>query len=347
MKRFLVISLLICVGLVIGNWIKTTEVAAAEQIKLNFVSDYPERHPGVVGAFKPWIKEVEEKSGNRVKFTFFTPNALVPQKDGYDSTVSGMVDVLTGFPPNTPGKFPLCSVTELPFVATGSVATARVIWELNKKYPEWRKQFEETKLLWHWSGDISQLHTTKKLVKTVNDIKGMKIIGITPSAIERIKLLGGNPVEMSIMDIFMALERGMADGVILPFAAVRSIKVSDVAKYHTILNMDTAAFYAVMNKNKFNGLPTDIQKIFEETTGEKMGMMTSKAIQETSAADRQWMKDNGHTIYELPETERAKMAAILKPINEKWVKDMEAKGYKNARQIMDDTLRWGKEFSKQ
>ena len=43
MKRFFVILLLACAGLVIGGSINTTEVAAAEQIKLNFVSDYPER----------------------------------------------------------------------------------------------------------------------------------------------------------------------------------------------------------------------------------------------------------------------------------------------------------------
>jgi len=346
MKRLFIISLLICISLVIGGWSEKAECAPAEQIKLNFVSDYPERHPAVVGAFKPWIKEIEEKSGNRVKFTFFTPNALVPQRDGYDSTVSGMVDVLNGFPPNTPGKFPLCSVTELPFVASSSVASARVIWELNKKYPEWRKQFEDTKILWFYSGDVAQVHTTKKLVKTLNDIKGMKIIGITPNAIERIRMLGGNPVEMTVMDVFLALERGMGEGLIMPFAAVRSLKVSDVAKYHTVLNMDTAAFYVVMNKNKFNSLPPDIQKIFEETTGEKMAILTSKAIADTSTADKQWMKDNGHTIYDLPETERAKMAEILKPIYEKCVKDMEAKGYKNAREIMDYTLRLGKEFSK-
>ena len=40
--------------------------------------------------------------------------------------------------------------------------------------------------------------------------------------------------------------------------------------------MDTGAFYVVMNKDKFNGLPPDIKKVFEETTGEKMGMATSK-----------------------------------------------------------------------
>ena len=134
-----------------------------------------------------------------------------------------MVDVLNGFPPNTPGKFPLSSVTELPFVASkfcserpGDLGTEQEVSrmaETVRKIPDrW----------WFYSGDVAQLHTTKKLVKTLNDIKGMKIIGVTPNALERIKMLGGNPVEIPVTDVFLALERGMADGLIMPFAAVRA-----------------------------------------------------------------------------------------------------------------------------
>jgi TRAP-type transport system periplasmic protein len=334
MKKSFVVLLILCASLTI---LSGSLMAYAAPVELSLVSDYPDRHPAVVGAFKPWIKQVEDMSGGKVKINYFSPNALVPQKDGYDSTVDGIVDILTAFTPTTPGKFPLCTVIELPFLTTGSEQSARMQMALYNKFPEWRKQFEATQFMWHWSGDISQIHTTKKLVKTLDDLKGMKIITLTPNAVERIKMLGGIPVELPFSDIFLALQRGMAEGLIMPFAAVRSTKVDEVAKFHTIINMDTGVFYAVMNKKKYTGLPADIRKILDDTTGEKMAVMTSKAIETTSAQDKKWLAENGHTIYEMPDVERAKLRKLMMPLYDKWVKDVEAKGFKNAKQILEYT----------
>jgi TRAP-type C4-dicarboxylate transport system substrate-binding protein len=345
MKKLLIISTMICLSLVFNGLYDNAESAPKKQIKLRFVSDYPPPHPGVVGAFKPWIKMIEEKSNNEVKISFFPPNALVPQKETYDSVVSGLVDIGTGFPPNTPGKFPLMTVTQLPFLATGSVATARMIWAMYEKYPGMREQFKDTKLLWLWSGDITQIHSTKRLIKTLDDIKGKKIVGVTPFTAERIRMLGGSPIEVPILDVYMALERGMAEGIVLPYAAVRPLKVVDVAKYHTTINQETAGFYAVMNKDKFNQLPPHIQKLFDETTGEQMAITTSKAIQSAGEASIEWMKENGHQFYTLPESERSKLVELLMPLRERWVEEMEAKGFANARQMLEDAVRFGKQYS--
>ncbi len=79
-------------------------------------------HNSIVNGLVPWIEEMEQKSDGRLKFTYYNPNTICPQKDVYDSTVSGMIDIGTGYPGNYPGKFPLNTVLELPFIAPSAEA---------------------------------------------------------------------------------------------------------------------------------------------------------------------------------------------------------------------------------
>ena len=62
-----------------------------------------------------------------------------------------------------------------------------------------------------------------------------------------IKALGANPIDSKPVDTYLALERGMADGVICPIAPMRAFKITDAAKHHTILNLGVDAFWAGMN----------------------------------------------------------------------------------------------------
>ncbi|WP_258358556.1 TRAP transporter substrate-binding protein [Moorella sulfitireducens (nom. illeg.)] len=323
-----------------------SSTSTAQVQELNFASAYMETHPTVVNAFKPWLKSVEEQSGGKVKFNFYNQGALCPDKDVFDSVVSGMVDIGGSYCGYYPGKFPLNEVMELPLIVPGAEAGSLVTWELYKKYPEWQKEFEGVKVLWQWTSATYQLHTTKKMVKTLEDLKGMKIIGWSPKILEIIRSLGANPIEVSATDTYLALQRGMADGVMCPLAPLKSYKISDAAKYHTIVDVCVGPFFMVMNKEKFAGLPADVQKVIDQTTGEKMAQLCGKTLDEGAVNDSKWLKDNGHEFYVLPENERARWFEAVKPIHEKWVKDMEAKGYTKAREVLNEAIRLGEEFAK-
>lgn len=317
-----------------------------QQFELNFSSNYMESHPTVVNAFMPWMKTVEERSGGKVKINFYNPNTLCPVKDVYDNVVAGSVDIGAIFGGYTPGKFPYFGVMDLPLIAPNSEVGSLITWELYQRFPEWREQFKDTKVLWHWASAPYQLHTTKKLVRTLEDLKGMKIIGWSPQILEVIKLLGANPIELTSVDTYLALERGMADGVMCPMAPLRSYKISDAAKYHTIVGISVNPFCMAMNLTKYNSLPPDVQKILEETTGAKMAELCGKSLDQGDLKDTQWMKDNGHTFYVLPAEEKNKWLNAVIPLREKWVKDMEAKGYSKAREILNEAVKLGEQHTR-
>lgn len=320
---------------------------AGEKVyKLNFSSIYMDKHPTVQNAFLPWAKQVEQLSQGRLKITYFNPNTLAPAKDAYDSTVFGIMDIGGGFCGLNPGKFPLNEAIEMPMIAPSAEAGSLVTWDLYQKFPQWQKEYKDVKMLWQWASATFQLHTTNKLVKQTDDLKGMKIIGWSPKALEIIKSLGANPIQIDPTDTYLALQRGMADGVICPLAPVRSYKISDAAKYHTIIDVNVGPFWAGMNKDLWNELPADLQKILVETTGSKMAAASGRTLDAGAAADARWMKAQGHQFYVLSDDEKKVWFAKLQTMHKSWIKKMESKGYLNAKAILEEAVRLGEVYAK-
>ena len=230
--------------------------------------------PQSINAFIPWIKQMGELSQGRLSIAFYNPNSICPATQVYPSTVAGAVDIGASGTIWNVGKFNLSEIIELPFLFNGAESASLTMWELYNRFPEWREEYKEVKMLWQWASALFQLHTVKKPVRTLEDLKGMKIISWSAPMNNLIRMLGANAVDGKPTDTYLALERGMADGVLCPLAPLRSFKISDAAKHHTILNLNAAGFWAGMNQAKWNSLPPDLQKLISESTGEKMAQLS-------------------------------------------------------------------------
>jgi TRAP-type C4-dicarboxylate transport system substrate-binding protein len=78
--------------------------------------------------------------------------------------------------------------------------------------------------------------------------------------------LGAEPMQMPASEVYVGLQKGIIDGLMMPFMAFDSFHLAEVAKYATFLNIiqpDTAQ--RAMNQNSFNKLPPDVKKIFEQS----------------------------------------------------------------------------------
>lgn len=339
----------IMVGLFISSLIMVTfSVCAwsADKYELRYASEYPDKHPTIRNGILPWIEEVKRLSGGRLVIHFFNPNAIAPARKVYDALVAGSID-MTGSPCHwVHGKFPLNTVIQTPLIFNGAEAASLTTWDMYNLYPAWRNEFKDIKVLWQWGSATFNLHTTKKMVRTLDDLKGMKIIGINPQIRTILKKLGVNPISMTPQDSYLALTRGMAEGMAFPIAPCKAFKITDAAKYHTIIDAMCDPFYGAINIKKWNSLPPDLQKILTDTTGRKLSQICGKTLDEGSIDDSAWMKKKGHKFYVLPTAEKKRWVNKIQDIHEKWIKDMEKKGHRNARTIHDDVLRTGKAYSK-
>lgn len=318
---------------------------SADKYELRYASEYPDKHPTIRNAILPWMEEVKKLSGGRLEIHFFNPNALAPARKVYDALVAGSID-MTGSPCHwVHGKFPLNTAIQTPLIFNGAEAGSLTVWDMYNKYPEWRNEFKDIKVLWQWTGATFNLHTVKKKVLSLDDLKGMKVIGVNPQIRKVLKMFGANPIDMPPQDSYLALERGMAEGMAFPIAPLKAFKISDVAKYHTIIDALVDPFYGAINKNKWNSLPPDLQKILTDTTGRKMAQKCGLTLDQGSINDSKSMKTQGHKFYVLSPAEKKKFAAKTQSMHEDWVKGMEKKGYKNARKIHDDIVQTGKAYS--
>jgi TRAP-type C4-dicarboxylate transport system substrate-binding protein len=318
---------------------------AEDKYELKFVSEYPDKHPTVKNAFFPWIEEVKELSNGRLDITFYNPNALVPARQVWTSVIAGAADIAASPAHWAHGTLKLAPVIQLPMMFNGAEAGSLTTWDLSQTSPEWQKEYRQVKVLWHWMGALYEVHTKDKIIRNLDDLKGMKMIGWNPQIRELIKALGANPVEVTPHDSYMALERGMADGVFCPIAPMKAYKITDVMKKHTIVDLMGDPFYAVMNKKKWDSLPADLQKILEETSGKRMAQISGKSLDDGSIADIKWMRENGHEFYVLPAEEKAKWQEQVNDIHEDWVKKMNSKGIRSAQKIHDTTVELGKKYS--
>lgn len=345
MKRFVSVSLcLVAVSIFLVTF--SVSARSAEVVNINFASEYGPPHPSIKNGIMPWIEKVKEMSGGRLVINYFAPNALTPQREHFAATVSGAVDMAFSPQGFTPGKFPLADVLALPMVFSSAESGSLTTMKLYNTFPNFKAEYSDFKFLWMHVSALFELHTTKKLVKTLEDLQGMKIIVWHPTAREMAKALGANPVEQTPGDTYLALERGMADGVLCPLAPIREKKISDSAKYHTMFGLFANSFWGAMNQKKYDSLPADLKKIIDDTTGENMSRTFGRTLDEGAAKDEIAFKKEGHTFYYLPPQEKQRWIDKVSGIHQEWVKKMEAKGIGNAAEIRKETIRLAKELAK-
>ena len=319
--------------------------ADGAEIELKFQSTYPPAHEVVKGAFEPWFKRLEEQSKGRLKVHFFPPRAIVKENETFEGAEAGLVDIGTSMPGRNPGKFPLVELTELPFIFPSAQIGSLVTWKLFEHYPEWQKEFKGAKVLWLWVSATAHIATTKKPVKTLEDLKGMKIIGYTPAMMETIRALGANPLQISPIDAYLALQRGMADGIVMSHAGNKSLKLFESTKFITEANALVIPFYSVMNEKKFESLPSELKKLIGETTGSEMAKECGKTLDVGDREAGEALKKDGVDIFVLSEKEKERWVNAVSPLYQDWFKRMETKGYKNARQMFDTSKQMIKELS--
>ena len=293
----------------------------AKTITLRYANFFPPVHP-IVKLGEDWGKEVEKRTQGRVKIVSFPGGSLVKAPETYDAVISGIADIGLSFCSYTRGRFPLTEVIDLPLgYKSGYVATKMANAYFKKFRP---KEFDEVKLIYLQTSPPHRLNM-KMPVKNLEDLKGRKIRSTGTSA-KVVKALGGAPVAMSMGEAYDALSKGVTEGVIGPFEALKGFKLADVVKYTTVFDSAYVnAAYVVMNKDKWNSLPKDVQKIIDEINKEFMEKQ-ARLWDELDQGGKEALLQKGGEVIPLSAEENARWSNLLRPILDEYVKNKKAMG---------------------
>jgi TRAP-type transport system periplasmic protein len=303
-------------------------VICAEQkvYKLNASSPFPPQEASNKFLLVPLMKEIENATKGRVQVTVHMGGALGKGPDHFDMASSGIVDIAVSVQAYTAGRFPLSSVVEVPFLSPSGECGARILWGLYQKFPEFRAEYKDVKVLGLHCYGANQLMMGKKPVNTLAAAKGLKIRGTGEVQGEMIKRMGAVPLSMAAPELYESLDKGVIDGMFFAFGAARGFRFFEVTKYVTVGNFFVGPQFLVMNMKTWNSLPPDIQKTIDSLTGEKAAVMGGKGYDSEDSLGVADFQKAKATIYTLPSDELAKWKAAFAPISDAWAAGLEAKG---------------------
>lgn len=237
-------------------------------IKLRFAHPHPEVDPVQTAALK-MAELLKQRSNGQVEMQVF-PNGVLGSDPTMVSAVrGGTIDMgWTGNPFFT-GMAPRLNVLDLPFIFKDRAHVARVFD--GPIGDELRRELEPSNLvtLATWEVGWRSITNSRRPVRTPADVKGLKIRTTpNPAHIKAFQLLGASPTPMAFTELYTAMETGTVDGQDNPALVVLSAKFYEVQKHLSETHHCYTVGPFVMNKPKFEGLPSDIKTLLSSTAKE-------------------------------------------------------------------------------
>ncbi len=295
---------------------------APKPIELSYSIFFPPSHIQCKTA-EEWAREVEKRTGGRVRITTYPGGSLTKAPQCYDGVVNGVSDLGMSCFAYTPGRFPLLEGLDLPLGYPDGLAASRIATDMVRKYAP--RETENVHVLYihaHGPGILA----SRKPVRSLDDMRGLKVraTGLSAKIVEK---LGGTPVAMSQPETYEALQKGVVDATFCPIETLKGWKQGEVIDSVTDSSGIgyTTAMFVIMNKDKWNSLPEDIRQTITRVSDEwvdKHGAAWNQADQEGA----EFVKQLGHNTIPLAPEELARWKAAVTPILDEYVKATADKG---------------------
>lgn len=299
---------------------------SGQVFNLRFSTQWPEQSPNYKFDFKPMLDEIEQQSNGRIKFTIYAGGVLGAPDQQYDIVRTGKADMGTQSGLSyIPGRFPLSDIFTLPFAFSTTNACQDLVQSIASKYLA--KETSDTKILNYFQSEMFYLYTANKQVKTMEDIKGLKIRSAGGIVTPALTALGATPVQMGVPDLYTSLQTGVVDGAITGPSGLLSFKTQEVLKYATKVPFGMVLQVVNFNPDSWAKLPPDLQKVISDAAAKyppgygEVTMLNN----DDPVVDAALIK-NGGAVYTLPADEQARWAAAVKPVVSDWASGLAAKG---------------------
>jgi TRAP-type C4-dicarboxylate transport system substrate-binding protein len=338
MKRSSVLKVLVIAMFLSVLIVPFQGYAQEKVITLKVANWFPVAHKQTP-LLESWGKDLEKRTNGRVKVNYYPAGTLVPAPQSYDAVTKGISDVGNHVLGYTVGRFPLTEVLDLPLGYPNNTVPTKLANAFYAKFQP--KEFNDVKILWFHAQAPGIVHTKTKPITKLEDLKGMKMRTYGSNA-KLMSLLGGTPVAMPMTDVYDALSRGVAEGLMCAYEATEGFRFGDQLKYSTenYATSYSAVFAIVMNKDKWNSLPPDIQKIIDTMSTEYIEKYAAM-WDDIEISGKAYLVKRGNKINTLSKEEETKWVEKAQPIFDDYVKKMKEKGLPG-----DEALKFARDYLK-
>jgi TRAP-type C4-dicarboxylate transport system substrate-binding protein len=285
--------------------------AGAQTITLKYSDLFPAQYP--FGRLTQQYAEAIKKATNgQVQIEVFPSGALTPPAQCYEGVIQGLSDICQAVLAYTPGRFPLMSVIDLPGYPVNGHVTTQMANRIHDAFKP--AEFNAVQILYFHAHPPGHLLTVDKVVKTLADLKGLRIRSTGLSA-EIITALGAVPVSMPITQTYEPLRRKVVDGTDGSLNTLRYYRFAEVTNFSTQSNVVgyVSTFVVAMNKQKWDALSAEAKKAFQAVNAEFV-QKAAELWNEIELDGYKFAKDKGHTFIALPADEEKRWQDAVLPV---------------------------------
>jgi len=268
---------------------------------------------------KPWFEGINAEGKGILRIEGYPAGSLVPDPRAQVKAVTdGVTDIAFVVFSYTPGRFPDNSVLELPTLYKDVREATHVIRTLYEK--GMLRGFEQFYVPMLVTTYPYNFHTAKP-VKTLADLKGMKLRAGGPVAGAAMRAIGVAPVGMPIPAVAENISKGVLDGTAVDWNVMYSFRINEVAKNHYMQLFSTVPIGMLMTKKKFAALPPKAQELIKKHSGRVVDNLFVKVTNDIQA---KWLAKTkatpGHTIVYPDAADTMAYQKIMDGVIETWAK---------------------------
>ncbi|QDO97955.1 TRAP transporter substrate-binding protein [Ferrovibrio terrae] len=280
--------------------------------------DYP-----TVTAVVQMGKLINERTNGKHSVKVFGQSALGSEKDTIEQTKLGALDMVRVNISAFNNIAPETVVPALPFVFKSTEHMRRVLdGPVGEDILKALEPQGFIGLAFYDSGARS-FYTTKKPIKTVADMKGMKVrVQQSDMWVAMMQALGANATPLPYAEVYTALKTGVVDAAENNWPSYDSSRHYEVAKFYSRTEHSLAPELLVFSKRVWDGLPKDEQEIIRKAAKESVPFMR-KQWDDRETASRKTVEGGGAQV--ISDIDKKSFQSAMQPVYDKFAGDAKLK----------------------
>lgn len=284
----------------------------------------PPSHP-LQKAAQDWGDDIKRASNGTITYKIFPAQQLGKAFDHYDMVRDGIADVVYVNPGYQPGRFPIVSAGELPFLVGNAKGGNRAIDAWYRKYAA--TEMKDVHYCFSFVLDPLAWHSTNKKIVVPADIRGMKIRPSQGTLAAWVTQLGGTNVQSSAPEVRDVLAKGVADAVTFPWGSTLLFGIDKVTKYDMDEPLGSVTFQWLINPTVYAAMSASQKKVIDDhCTSEWAGRFADPWVDFEHDGLAKIKAEPEHDVYKITDEQLAEWKKSAEPLQQKWAADVKKAG---------------------
>ncbi|MBI3965054.1 MAG: TRAP transporter substrate-binding protein DctP [Chloroflexi bacterium] len=268
-----------------------------------------------LGVLQKLTAKVKEKSAGRLDIRIHPSSSLYGLFDIGPAVIDGRVEIASIPTTGISDAKPQLAIGDLPYVAATDEQGRKVADAL---VPYYKREAERSGLVLlitlPWPNQ--NLYTVKQPVRTVDEWKNLKIRSYSVESADFVRAMGASPVTIPSGELYVGMQRGLAEGGVTSTMFIQSTKVYEVIKFANLWAWNPGPQELVsVNKKAWDALPADLQKVITDVIAEEKLLDEARELR-AGANDKalKFIMDNGVQRVDVAPAEIEKAKELSKKV---------------------------------